>query len=429
MTVHIYLHRHTLEGNRCESWRDLRGSLKDFASLEKLAELKIFMMCDKPVYGALSSHSRGPRTLVVDWQRGDSREPTINTVPEADTSDDGNDSNEDEDDDDDDDSNDSDESDDDFQRGGESNDAGRDFQEDTGHCDEEDAESADEDASEDSDQLRSDGADTTSNTETNQSPSLFDFFGVPPEIRDMIYDQPEMLDQEIPLCHDNDIFGSHNLVNRMAATKPCTSLLKVNRQFSSEYEKRCEGRSGLFISEKLENLRLEEWSNGPAMPPKAAKEATFMHIHAGVWCNPFEPYAGLDMRGFGRWLSHCASQLPKLETTTVNLYTCRTDIPPSEIGDIFIEHLDSVISVDQVIELRLILTEDDWYAWRSKYAAKSLLVHWKRGYDVSPRVLDPAVSYEENCCEGSLDSDRAEWEKEQLKDAEEMRLYLAACGE
>jgi hypothetical protein len=80
ITVHVRLNRDALNSNDCESWPDLEETLEDFASLEKLAELKIIMMCDTPVQGTLSSHSHGSKTLLVHWQRGDSRGPTMITA-------------------------------------------------------------------------------------------------------------------------------------------------------------------------------------------------------------------------------------------------------------------------------------------------------------------------------------------------------------
>lgn len=100
--------------------------------------------------------------------------------------------------------------------------------------------------------------------------------------------------------------------------------------------------------------------------------------------------------------------------------------------------------MDRVTELRLIVMEEPqvWLSWRSKHAAKTLLAHWKRGRDVSPQVMDPRVSYKEDCCLGSLASDigveekkedirddRPDYDGDNSKEDEEMRLYLAACGE
>jgi hypothetical protein len=204
----------------------------------------------------------------------------------------------------------------------------------------------------------------------------------------------------------------------MAATKPHTSLLMVNRQFSSEYKKRCEGRSGLFISEKLERFTM--WTTNMAIPPKAAKEATFMHNHAGEWCNPSDLFANMDLWLFRQWLSHHTSQMPKLEKVSINLYTTKYNVEHPIVRDDFVRHMISLISVGQVTELRLIVMEEPerWLMWRSKSAVKTLLAHWKRGRDVSPQVMDPRVDYEENCCEGSLASDLVE-EDEEDEDVDE----------
>jgi hypothetical protein len=102
--------------------------------------------------------------------------------------------------------------------------------------------------------------------------------------------------------------------------------------------------------------------------------------------------------------------MPKLENVSINLYTARNNVEQPVPRNEFITQFASLINVGQVTELRLIVTEgpQGWLSWRSKSAIKTLLVHWKRGRNVSPQVMDPRVSYEENCCDGSLASDIVE---------------------
>jgi hypothetical protein len=175
----------------------------------------------------------------------------------------------------------------------------------------------------------------------------------------------------------------------------------------------------LFISEKLEHFT--SWKADMAIPPKAAKEATFMHIHAGEWCDPSDLFANMDLWSFKRWLSHHTSQMSKLENVSINLYTTKYNVEHPIVRDDFVRHMDSLTSVDQVTELRLIVMEEPegWLMWRSKSAVKTLLAHWKRGRDDSPRVMDPRVDYEENCCGGSLASDLLEEDEEEEDELDE----------
>jgi hypothetical protein len=232
-----------------------------------------------------------------------------------------------------------------------------------------------------------------------------------------------MLDQETRLYHYDDILDSSYLSSRMAATKPHTSLLLVSSQFSSEYRKRCEGRWGLFVSEKLENLN--QWTGDLVIPQKVAENATFMHIHAGQWCDPSEHFAShMGLASFSGWLSHCISQMPKLQSVSINLYTNKQKVSDPKIRADLVRDLGSLTSVDQVNELRLIVMEEPqgWLLWRSKHAVKTLLAHWERGRDVSPQVMHPRVSYEEKCCEESLVSGLVKYCK-----GEEDGDYLPDC--
>ena len=286
-----------------------------------------------------------------------------------------------------------------------------------------------------------DSTDLASATSSSKSTTkahgtgYFDFFGLPPEIRDMIYDLPQMLDHETPLSYYDDGWP------KMAATKPRTSLLMVNSQFSSEYEKRCNGRSGLFVSETLDRFFYTSGMAGSQLSSKAAKGVSFMHIHAANWM--IYEYL-LGVRGFElfkQWISHYAYKMPKLQNISVNVYTNRHDFQDAGIRRSFIEQLDALTSVGQLTELRVVIMEDPWQ-WRSRHVVKELLVHWNRESDTPLQLIDPAVSYEEECCIGSFatSSDHEEASEEvghtyphsDSDDSEEdaeMRLSLTACGE
>lgn len=63
-------------------------------------------------------------------------------------------------------------------------------------------------------------------------PSYFDFFGLPRELRDKIYEQPVLLqDKDIPEAIKDEYAST--------VKKLCTSLLLVSRQFGNEYRDRC----------------------------------------------------------------------------------------------------------------------------------------------------------------------------------------------
>ena len=424
INISIRLRRYSVEKKK------LRRALKEFVSLPKLMELKVITMGEGRMWSEKSEPNS--KKLLVQWRSGAADSPrlikppkpymetcceflsplsfsSVNSSSDSDDSSSDSDDSNDDDGDDGDNGIDSENSDDDSESDGENNGPGNDFHGDISNGDDEHVDNAVGDANEGSAEMGSGGADTTSLPEGNQAPSYFDFFGLPPEIRDMIYDLPEMLDQEAPLYHCEDTLHLHYLSGGMAATKPRTSLLLLNRQFISEYGKRCEGRSGLFISETLQMLSPVEWPCNVPIPPKAAEKATFMHIHAGEWLNPLGGgFAGINLGCFKEWLSHWTDQMPKLESVSINMYTRGEILEHPVVRDDIISQLGSLSSVSQVTELRLIAMEEPeqgWLLWRSKNAAKTLLAHWKRERDVAPRVMDPRVSYKEDCCIGSLASD------------------------
>lgn len=88
-----------------------------------------------------------------------------------------------------------------------------------------------------------DAGDFTSLTSaTNDNNRVFDFFGLPRELRDKIYDQPTLLEhQQLPAL------GSDGINFLMKAKKLRTSLLLINRQFEREYRERCSGRQALCL--------------------------------------------------------------------------------------------------------------------------------------------------------------------------------------
>jgi hypothetical protein len=81
----------------------------------------------------------------------------------------------------------------------------------------------------------------------NNSTRLFDFFGLPRELRDKIYEQPVLMDHWlVPTYLEHDI--------HIEAVKLRMSLLLVNRQFRDEYTERCEDQQALFLHDAFTSL-------------------------------------------------------------------------------------------------------------------------------------------------------------------------------
>jgi hypothetical protein len=446
ITVSIYLHLEDMDSS--DARRMLEKALEDFVSVPMLRELRVITM-DNDLNWQRSDYSK---KLLVHWTPSGARKPTLIDSPQAyvetcceclarfngdsharsSDSDDSSDNDHD----DGDDSNDGEDGENDFESDEGNNDARNSSHGNLDNCDEKDTENEDQDTNGDSDERDSGDADATSDSENNQAPSYFEFFGLPPEIRDMIYDQSQMLDQETPLRHHADILDLDYPSNQMAFTKPYTSLLLVNSQFSSEYAKRCEGRLGLFISDELEHLGWI-WEDSLQIPRKAAKEASSMHIHAADTTKIWDLFPQANLKTFQQWLLHCATQMPKLKSITVNLYADESNFQEVVMRANYIKELEGLTSVAKVTELRLISMENP-QQWRLRNAEKELLVHWKRESDAPLRIMGFGVVYEEDCCIGSLASDPEEKTGDTYSDYggdnsededEEMRLYWDACGE
>ena len=81
----------------------------------------------------------------------------------------------------------------------------------------------------------------------NDSARFFDFFGLPRELRDNIYEQPVLFEYEhLPTDREKDLITK--------AKKLRTSLLLVSRQFREEYTERCTGQEILCIRDHCEAL-------------------------------------------------------------------------------------------------------------------------------------------------------------------------------
>jgi hypothetical protein len=228
-----------------------------------------------------------------------------------------------------------------------------------------------------------------SDAESEQPASYFDFFGLAREIRDMVYDQPQLFETQTILPNCN------RYPRHMAADKPCSSLPLVGKQFGSEYKDRCEGRAGLSVADSLHCFTLDQEVE---LPPMAAEEASSMQIHVGGWRLPSHPFSDTDtLEMFKDWLQHWTAQMPNLETVTLNLYLYELAIRFPEQQDEMIEKLCGLVSLDLLTEINMIAMVD-YGQWHSSVDPRKLVVDWKREDDVHPQLLDPMVNYAETCC-------------------------------
>jgi hypothetical protein len=262
-----------------------------------------------------------------------------------------------------------------------------------------DSDDADEDSGSHADDRISSDDGMVSDAGPEQPASYFDFFGLPLEIRDMVYDQPQLLVYERII--DNRGL-QHMGPYYMEATKADPSLLLVNHQFGSEYKKRCEERSGLSMSDAVNGVfTLDNRHDEVRLPSMAAGKASFLHLHVGDSIRSWFPtHEGpVSLEPLQKWLSHWVSRMPKLQIITMNLYLHHRSCQMSQERAKLIAELCDLISLGQLTEIKVIVMKNA-EAWFSVLEAdtKKLLVDWKRDDGLPPQLIEPMAGYEETCC-------------------------------
>jgi hypothetical protein len=210
-------------------------------------------------------------------------------------------------------------------------------------------------------------------------------------LRDMIYDQPQLFETQTMLPSR----GGYPF--RMAASKPDSSLLLVSKQFSSEYKRRCEGRVELSVADDIDHLAMGTPYGVVGMP--LTEDISSMHMHIGHWVLPSQLFPGLkdSLKRFKDWLSHWIAQMPKLETITVSLYPYENLIRMPEDRDMLVTKLCDLVSPNLLTEVKVSAVAGDGQ-WFLSVDPRKLLVDWQRQDAVCLQLIDPMVDYVETCC-------------------------------
>lgn len=258
----------------------------------------------------------------------------------------------------------------------------------------------------------------------------FNFFGLSRELRDMIYDQPCMLDDTVLGGDDFDgVMGDGNLVH-VAATKPRVFMCLVNKKFSTEYGERCEGRKKPFVR-SCQFTILENHTK--LWPAEAVKQADILQLHVGEWSfGGYLPVVGpntssaplralQELANLQRWLTDLCSQMPCLRTVQLKLYVSDLRIIDEEALDAWLHHM---ASLEKLERLKVVDFEHsgrgDSLCWDLR-ARHHLMVDWKAEELKAPEIINPAPEYAESCCEG-LEYGEREWDE--LSDYDYDGTYL-----
>lgn len=248
--------------------------------------------------------------------------------------------------------------------------------------DSEDGKDADKSGNGDEEDHDSSSTDEVVDAEPEPPASYFDFFGLPRELRNMIYEQPCMLVEQT-LAPINEVRGD------VFAVKPRESLLLVNHQFKSEYMESCEGRLEVHYSANIFEFMF--LNKGPAIPQKAAQQANFLHVRVGHLLDDDslpEQYESVK-----QWLELHNSRMPGLRSITIQCYTEQVAKDSARIKTAMADFLE----LDKLDLCQFIFMEHP-ATWESLVQKKELLLQWKRG-DSLPRAFNnPPLDFVEPCC-------------------------------
>lgn len=135
----------------------------------------------------------------------------------------------------------------------------------------------------------------------------FDFFGLPRELRNMVYNQPAMLEEKTLRPPDSPYNAEDSFVR-----KPRSSLLLVNRQFCVEYRESCDGRVELYFSgNHFVTFDRSQVSR------KVALEANILTLRFGGYCLPVRPGHCHRFDFLIPWIKKNRPLMPNLRSLTV----------------------------------------------------------------------------------------------------------------
>lgn len=242
---------------------------------------------------------------------------------------------------------------------------------------------------------------SSTDTTATHGARYFDFFALPRELRDMIYDQFQRLHPDTPRFREA---GQPELMmSQPVRTKPITPLLLVSKRISSEYQDDCGKRSGVIVSTYMDHLFLGSEFEEIIQPWDAD---SFIHMHIGDWMNRhrwIDPQWTLSP--LKDWLAHWDSRMPSLDSITVSIYLNLKGLDLAVERKNLEDTLRDFVSVPKLKELKVVTMDDAnyWHVCKRGSNSKRLLVHWTPSGAREPTLIDCPQSYAETCCCEYLD--------------------------
>jgi hypothetical protein len=201
---------------------------------------------------------------------------------------------------------------------------------------------------------------------------VFDFFGLPLELRDRIYEHPVLLeDEQLPERSAKDF--------KTKIRKLRTSLLLVSRQFHYEYRKICASQQVLYMED-------HPWMSGTI--------ANLQWPHkAPLWMMDYCTGDEMELKGLQHFLNTWAVRDLALRSIRIEIYIdfYRQDFERVKDNDEWLAllRIDGFAKVDL---LEIYLTRSSWDR-RIVRTPRSLVARWKRGDPMHITFIKPSNNF------------------------------------
>lgn len=146
---------------------------------------------------------------------------------------------------------------------------------------------------------------------TDVAPKLsFNWFGLPQELRDEVYEHLLVFKQILPLQHDVRLRARRSIDPR---------LLTVSRQFKHEYSARAEQRTCLVIVDRV------DFEGKLLKLPKPLMYVRKLELHLALACSVQPPWSTekcrvqKELRMHRKWIVDLTKQMRHLDSITINV--------------------------------------------------------------------------------------------------------------
>jgi len=204
----------------------------------------------------------------------------------------------------------------------------------------------------------------------NNSTQFFDFFALPRELRDKIYEQPVLSEYEhLPTKSEDDLITK--------AKKLRTSLLSVSRQFRDEYAERCAGQQVLCMRDHCAT-----WADRVVLPSSN---------RAHLWTIEFfimSEYTNYDLNMFKAFLDLQTGSNVTVRSINIKLLfeETRDEIESGSVR----RALSDLQACEKVASLEIYLIQKLW-DYKGSGKPKFLIARWDRSDGMNIDFLKPAI--------------------------------------